>query len=254
MTEIQAPTNCPSCNSVLEWSNHLLYCRNPVCDSKVGKRIEHFAKTLKIKGLGPSAIEKLGFEDFYDIYNISVDKMAEALSSRKLAEKLYAEIQNSKNAPLEMVLPAFSIPLIGNTAAIKLSSVCNSITDITTDNCLAAGLGPKATENLMTWLKNDFWSFYDGMLPFSFRFSGSDAKSSPDEIKGIVCISGKLKSFKSKADATKALTDAGYEVKSSLTKQVTILVNESGVESSKTQKARESGVTIITDLKDIIGE
>jgi NAD-dependent DNA ligase len=61
-----------------------------------------------------------------------------------------------------------------------------------------------------------------------------------------------LKSFKTKADATKALNDAGYEVKSSLTKQVTILVNESGVESSKTTQARESGVTIVTNLLEFL--
>jgi hypothetical protein len=39
-----------------------------------------------------------------------------------------------------------------------------------------------------------------------------------------------------------------------LTKDVTILVNESGVESAKTKKARESGVEIITNLLDFIGE
>jgi hypothetical protein len=39
-----------------------------------------------------------------------------------------------------------------------------------------------------------------------------------------------------------------------LTKDVTILVNESGVESAKTKKARDAGVQIITNLLDFIGE
>jgi NAD-dependent DNA ligase len=69
-----------------------------------------------------------------------------------------------------------------------------------------------------------------------------------------VCISGKLTSFKTKAEATKALEQQGYTIKSSLTKDVTILVNESGVESAKTKKARESGITIVTDLFEILGE
>jgi hypothetical protein len=43
-------------------------------------------------------------------------------------------------------------------------------------------------------------------------------------------------------------------VKGSLTKQVTILVNESGIESAKTKQARENGVTIVTNLLDFIGE
>jgi NAD-dependent DNA ligase len=61
-----------------------------------------------------------------------------------------------------------------------------------------------------------------------------------------------LKSFKTKAEATEVLSSYGYEVKSSLTKDVTILVNESGVESSKTKQARESGINIVTDLKSFL--
>ena len=70
----------------------------------------------------------------------------------------------------------------------------------------------------------------------------------------MVCISGKLKSFKTKAQASQALEQNGYTVKSSVTKDVTILINESGVESQKTQKARESGITIVENLLDFLGE
>lgn len=247
MIKIEAPTHCPTCSSQLEWVNHLLYCRNPICDSKMQKKLEHFAKTLKIKGLGPSAIEKLGLEDFNDVYALSVDDMAEQLGSQKIAEKLHSEIENSRGAPLNAVLPAFSIPLIGKSATEKLSTVCKNISDIDRDSCQRAGLGPKATDNLLSWLEDNF--YYYESLPFNFEFSGKDSIASNN---GVVCISGKLKSFKTKAEATKALNDAGYEVKSSLTKQVTILVNESGVESSKTKQARDSGVTIITDLKNFL--
>jgi len=64
----------------------------------------------------------------------------------------------------------------------------------------------------------------------------------------------KLSSYKTKAQATTVLNELGYEVKSTVTKDVTILVNESGVESAKVKKARESGVTIITNLSQFIGE
>jgi NAD-dependent DNA ligase len=248
MTSIQAPTHCPSCNSELVWVNHLLYCRNTFCGSQAQKKLEHFAKTLKIKGLGPSSIEKLGLSDIDQIYTLTEAQIAECLSSEKLAEKLYAEILNSISAPLNLVLPAFSIPLIGKTATDKLSKVCKNITDISAETCEKAGLGPKATESLLNWLTKEFYCFYDGMLPFSFEFEHMEQKVS----KGVVCISGKLKSFKTKAEATKALDSVGYEVKSSLTKQVTILVNESGLESSKTKQARNSGVTIVTNLLDLL--
>ena len=70
--------------------------------------------------------------------------------------------------------------------------------------------------------------------------------------KGVVCITGKLKSFKTKGQAGTALVNLGYTVKSSLTKDVTLLVNESGIESAKTKQARESGVEIITDLQSYL--
>lgn len=244
MTTIQAPTHCPSCESELVWINHLLYCQSLSCGSQAQKKIEHFAKTLKIKGLGPSSISRLGLSDIDEIYGLTLPQIAECLSSVKLAEKLYAEIQNSKSAPLNLVLPAFSISLIGTTATEKLSKVCNSLTDINKETCEKAGLGPKATNNLLTWLATEFYTFYDGVLPFDFNF----VTSTPVQVSGVVCISGKLKSFKTKAEATAALKARGFEVKSSITKDVDILINESGVESAKTQKARESGITLVTNL------
>ena len=71
---------------------------------------------------------------------------------------------------------------------------------------------------------------------------------------GVVCISGKLKSYKTKAEAANILKEYGYTIKDSVTKDVTILVNESGIESQKTIKARESGVTIVENLVDFLGE
>ncbi len=250
MQTIQAPTNCPSCSSLLEWSNDLLYCRNVLCSAQNQKKVEHFAKTLKIKGLGPSAISKLGLTDIDQIYSLSREEITEGLSSEKLAEKLYAEIKNSEAAPLNTVLAAFSIPLIGKTASNKLSKIITNITEIDESSCKKAGLGPKATENVLEWLHKDFYCFYDGYLPFDFKF---DTPLQKEEI-GTVCISGKLKSFKTKALATQALEHKGYAVKSSLTKDVTILINESGVESAKTTQARNSGVTIIENLLDLLGE
>lgn len=250
MTSIQAPSHCPSCSSVLEWSNHLIYCRNAACPAQTSKKVEHFAKTLKIKGLGPAAVSKLGLTDIDEIYLLSQEDIAKSLSSQKLAEKLYSEIEKSKEAPMNMLLPAFSIPLIGKTAAQKLSKVVETISDINEDSCVDAGLGPKATESLMNWIWKDFYCFYD-VLPFSFKF---EKPATVTTNRGTVCISGKLKSFKTKAEAASELGALGFTVKSSLTRDVTILVNETGLESAKTQQARDKGLTIVTNLQHFIGE
>ena len=245
--EIVPPTDCPSCGSALVWVNHILYCKSNSCEAQKSKKLEHFAKTLKIKGLGPAAIEKLDIQDFDEVYSLSIETLKDRLGE-KLGTKLYAEIQNSISAPLNMVLPAFGIPLIGKTATMKLSETIRSITEINADTCMRAGLGPKATENLCNWLDENFYCFYDGALPFDMKF----VPTKKVERKGVVCISGRLKSFKTKAEASETLISLGYEVKSSLTKDVTLLVNESGIESAKTKQARESGVYIVTNLKSYL--
>lgn len=249
MTKIEAPTNCPSCSSVLDEVNYLLYCKNPQCGEKVLKLIEHFAKTLKIKGLGPATIAKLNIVSLEELYSLTTHEIASRITSEVLAVKLVDELERSKKAPLNILLPAFSIPLIGKTASEKLSKVCNDIEEIDYDLCRTAGLGEKAATNLSKWMDEEFYQV--SLLPFSFKFSKT---STTPVSKGIVCITGKLLSYKTKALAHDTLQKLGYGVKPSLTKDVTILVNESGVESAKTKKARNSGVQIITNLLDLTGE
>ena len=250
MQAILAPEVCPSCGSPLEWRNDMLYCENILCPAQIQKRIEHFARSLKIKGLGPKSIEKLGLTSLLDIYNLSYYSIKCALSSEKLAIKLLREINHSRKASMNDVLPAFSIPLIGKTAATKLSSKIKSLFDLDEDKCKAAGLGPKATESLLSWYSNEFEESLQE-LPFDWQFQTPKIAT---ETKGAVCISGKLSSFKTKAEATKALSYAGYVVKTSLTKDVIFLINESGIESAKTKEARERGITIITSLNELIGD
>ena len=243
---IQAPTSCPSCNSVLDVVNNLLFCRNTSCTSQTHKKLEHFAKTLKIKGLGPRAIQKLGVTTSRELYLLTLDDLVLLLESEKIGAKVFAEIQKSRGVPMNVVLPALSIPLIGNTAAKKLSAVCDGLGDIEPETCAEAGLGPKATENLLQYLAEHGNELLQH--PFSFKFEKPIAVAN----KGVVCISGKLKSYKTKAEATEILQQQGYTVKGSLTRDVTILVNESGIESAKTKSARDKGIQIINNLLDFL--
>ena len=248
LQEIIPPTNCPICSTILEWEKDQLFCYNPHCSGKTTKRIEHFAKTLKIKGLGPRTVEKLKIQTFFDLYELPLDMMIDALQSEKLAVKLHREIKASKKVDLVDLLPAFSIKLIGTTASQKLCEKIKSLLDLNEKVCREAGLGPKATDNLLDWFYEEWTDGYD-RLPFSWKTTVQ--KRTETETKGIVCITGKLKTYKTKAAAKQVLEKKGYLVKNSLTKDVTILVNESGVDSAKTQAALDRGVQIITNLKQL---
>ena len=194
LQSITPPTNCPTCSSTLVWVKDQLFCNNTTCEGKSSKKIEHFAKTLKIKGLGPATIDKLKITTLYDIYGFNIDMMIDALGSEKLAVKLHREIQSSKATDLVDLLPAFSIKLIGRTASTKLCSVIKNMAEINEENCKKAGLGPVATQNLLDWYYEEFIDGYD-RLPF--KWIQVLKVSEPTETKGIVLISNTDKFIKS---------------------------------------------------------
>lgn len=248
--KIEIPTQCPCCDSTLELVNDQLFCKNSGCPAQLNKKVEHFCKTLGIKGFGPKTVEKLQLSDLTELFFLDIDSVTEALGSEKTAAKLLDEIEAAKTAKLDKVLAAFSIPLFGNTASTKLCSIVESIDDITPEICKQAGLGDKVTANLISWLNTEFLEVRE-FLPFDFKTSGTAINA--DNGKSI-CITGKLSSFKTKSEASKALKQAGYKVVETVNKSLDFLVDEGDKGSAKRKKAEELGIPIITNLNDFLKE
>ena len=59
--------------------------------------MEGFAKTLRIKGLGPKTIEKLDLEYIEDIYMLTEEHITQKLGSEKIARFIFKEIQSKIN-------------------------------------------------------------------------------------------------------------------------------------------------------------
>lgn len=245
--KIVIPTECPVCNSKLELVVDQLFCRNSQCGAQLSGKLNHFVKTLKIKGLGPATLEKLQFEDVCDMFYITESELADTIGD-KLATKLVAEIEKAKSADLATVIASFGIPLVGPTASSKIVSVINHIDELTYAKCKEAGLGEKVTENLMYWFSNDFKEIRD-LLPFSYGVVKQQGAVSNGK---IVCITGKLNSFKVKKDAAIALEAKGFSVTDNLTKTVNFLIDESDKSSAKRIKAESYGIPVVTDLLEFL--
>ena len=213
--------------------------------------MEHFSKTLGIKGLGAKTIEKLELADITELYYLEESDIASALGSERLAEKLVDEINRSRSASLAQVLASFSIPLIGQTASQKISKVVKHIDEITAEKCSEAGLGEKATENLVTWLNTEFPEMRE-FLPFSFQ--SDNQISTHDANSKTVCITGKLQSFKTKQEAYRLLEAAGFKITETVTKTLDYLVDESNRSSSKRKRAEELNIKIIDNLTHFLKE
>lgn len=247
--KIEIPTHCPCCSSKLELVNDQLFCRNQACGAQLVKRVEHFCKTMGIKGMGTKTIEKLQLADITEIYYLDVEHFVDVLGSSKIAEKLISEIDRSRSAPLSQVLASMSIPLVGNTASTKICQVVKHISEINLETCKRAGLGDKVTQNLLSWLETEFPEMKE-FLPFSFR-SETQVVNTDDK---SVCITGKLSSYKTKAEAYKILTEYGFSITESVTKTTDYLVDEGDKSSTKRKKADELGIKIITNLENFLRE
>jgi DNA ligase (NAD+) len=204
---------------------------------------------MNIKGMGAKTIEKLGLADITELYYLELDEVSDLLGSIKVAEKLLAEIDKSRSAPLNQVLASFSIPLVGNTASTKISGVVSHIDEINLETCKQAGLGDKVTQNLLGWLELDFKEIRE-FLPFTFRSETPVANTTGP----VVCVTGKLSSYKTKAEAYKQLTEHGFRISESVTKTTDYLVDEEDKSSTKRKKADTLGIKIITNLNTFLRE
>lgn len=239
-TEIEIPTTCPSCNSDLELVNSQLFCRNKDCPAQSSKKVEAFVKKLRIKGLGPATISKLGFVQPIEIYETSLETYVEVLGE-KIGQKIFAEVQNSRTTTFATFLSALSIPLIGDTASKKIGKVINCFEDIM-DLIEPLPVGEKATNSLLDWWENN-----EDVFVLEEYFNFAELKDIKEvEPMGNVCITGKLNDFSNRAKAKEYLEELGYTVTTTVSGKTDYLVCEDGSVSSKSKKADSLGIPIVT--------
>lgn len=233
--KVEIPKHCPVCNSELELVNEQLFCRNKNCAAKTLKSILHYVKTMKIMGLGEKTLEKLNIDTVNDLYKFNENELTNILG-QKIGEKLYKEIEKSKTTTLSKFLASVGIPLIGKTASEKIQTKTSKIEEINEDLCKKAGLGAKATENLMKWINEDYVNYAD--LPLTFE------ESEPVESGLVVCISGKIPGY-TKSKLKELLLDYNIHVKDNVTKGIDYLITEES-NTSKVKKAEQYNIHIIS--------
>lgn len=235
MSKIEIPTNCPICNSTLVWVNDTLYCKSTTCPAKTFKNLLHYVKTMKIMGLGEQTLKKLETDTINDLYDYTLEDLVNKLGE-KIGTKLYNEIQGSTRTTITKFISAQGIPLIGKTAAEKIDNVVTSIDEITEVLCKKAGLGAKATENLMNWVNNEYDKYRN--LPIEFE------ECEPIESGLAVCISGSIPGY-TKAKLKEMLLDYGVHTRDSVTKDLDYLIsNETG--TTKINKAKDYNIPVVT--------
>lgn len=241
--KIEIPTNCPSCSSKLDLVNGQLFCRNKsLCSAQSSKLIENFSSKMKLKGFGPQTIAKLEITKISELFFLTSEELVRAVGD-KVAMKLLDELDTKLrgNVDFGQVLGSLSIPLIGEVKARALSQLYNDFQSVKAEG--------KAGEHLAAWKTSP--SGIDVMeLPWKFsKQQAVEASSEPKPSNGlVVCITGKLSNYKNRSEASAYLESLGYTVKSSVTKDVNILICEDETKrgSSSYKKAELLGIDILT--------
>jgi DNA ligase (NAD+) len=216
--------------------------KNNINTSKV---LEHFIKTIDIKGLGPASVQKMGLTHPVDIFE---DQNWNKLGAN--GAKVEAEIERTKTKPYDLVLASLGIPGVGRRAAkliIAHIPAFRNLRDIETTNI--KGVGPSTVDSVLSWLdENEDWVH---TLPLQLEQNATVETVLGTQRK--VCITGKLDMTRSQlADI---LETKGFKVTNTVTKDCHALITAGDNSSSKYKRATTLGVTIIdywSSKKDVL--
>jgi len=198
------------------------------------KVLEHFIKTLDIKGLGPASVKKLGLSHPVDIFDYPDWDLLGANGI-----KVQAEVERTKTKPYDLVLASLGIPGVGKRAAkliVTKIPAFRNLRDIETT--YIKGIGPSTIESILSWLDdNESWV---ENLPLQL-----EQNVQVEEIlvtRKKVCITGKLDMTRNQLASI--LEEKGFQVTSTVTKDCYALVAGDTI-SSKYKKAMTIGVNVI---------
>ena len=130
-TPISIPNFCPFCGSTLEWddTDTTKFCLNDNCISKLNTKIEHYLKTLDMKGVSEATIEKMTdagiVKTLSDIYKLDI-KSLNKVFGEKTSQNILNTIGSVKEMELALFVEALGIGKIGSMAK-KIVEIADSV-------------------------------------------------------------------------------------------------------------------------------
>lgn len=256
---------CPCCGFVLKIEtsdsgvkNYI--CPNSNCKGKLSNRIDYFfgKKGLDVKGISLATIDKLinwgwvnGIRDIFELDRHKAEWISKAGFGQASVGKILNNINASKTrVELYKFISAIGIPLIGSTVAKEIVKRYPTWAEfraaVGSDWTEFDGFGPemsKAINNFDYSEADDIAS----LLTFA-EDQPSDTQNQSAAIKDkVFVVTGKLHSFKNR-DALKADIELyGGKVAGSVTSKTNYLISNEASTSAKSIKAKELGVTVITE-------
>lgn len=266
---VSYPSVCPICGKKTEIkktnSTEALYCSNPRCEGKKLNKFIHYVSrpAMNIEGLSEATLEKFinngwlnNFTDIYCLERFSKDIMALEGFGERSYYKLANAIDASRITTLTRLLISLGIPYIGKTAAKSISKYCEGnptkfaeLISSGFDWTQLDDFGAVMSDSLKNWFADDenIRIYYNILEYLDIQIDNSvniNFVSTPFNNK-VVVITGSFQNFNRNAIGDK-LSELGAKVSSSVSKKTDyVLCGEKA--GSKLAKAREFGITILTE-------
>jgi len=266
---VRFPTNCPECNTLLqrgEGEAHF-YCPNEDgCPPQIKGKMEHFTsrKAMNIDGLGIETIELLYRENIIkNIADLFFIRKEQILNLERMGEKsafnIIEGLEKSKLVPFERVLFAIGIRYVGDTVAKKLARYFGSIDSIinaTLEQLIETPeVGDKIAQSVRQFFDNPakvqlINRLKEAGLQFFIHEDSANAKLS-ETLKGLtIVVTGSFAKY-SRDELKQMIEQHGGKNGSSVSKKTSYLLVGSDSGPSKTEKASEMGVKVISEAEFI---
>ena len=256
------PRHCPVCGGeiVREEGEAASRCINTNCPARLKESVRHFAArgVMDIDGMGDVLVDQLVSRNLVksvaDIYDLTLDRLAGLeRMGKKSAEKVLANIDNSRRRPLARVLNGLGIPFVGERTAQILGDTFGSVDAImkADDSELqrAEEVGPKVAHSIRRF----FHEPHNRELVERLRTAGLTFEqeikvkaAGPLEGKTFV-LTGTLPNL-AREDAKEKIEAAGGKVTGSVSKKTNYVVAGEDA-GSKLDKANGLGIPVIGEAE-----
>lgn len=242
------PTKCPSCGDDLEIEGAYILCPMLECQGKTVGGLAKWLASTKMRGIGPSILAELinhGITDPAKLYSASRSDFDEAAGSDKNGEKIFHQVQESRNIDLATFLYGLNIDHLGEINARRFEKHFRTL-----DAVLAADINDIAqVQGVKTTADDIFHALASKAALIKELAPQLSFKAFQD--KGPLagksfCITGELS--EGRDEVHEWIRSNGGEVKTSVSKNLDFLVtNDTTSGSSKNVKAAALGVRIINE-------
>ena len=256
------PDACPVCGADVERDGPLAFCTGGLgCPAQLERAVEHWARrdALDVEGLGPERVEQLReaglVESLPDLYDLTVEDLA-ALDGwgETSAENLTAELDATRDPPLDDFLAGLGIPDVGATTARALAAhfgALDALSDADEEALREVDdVGPEVAASIRTFFdREENRTAIDGLRergvdPEPFEVDASDGPT--DALDGLTFVfTGSLSVSRSE---TQAHVEAhGASATSSVSGNTDYLVAGESPGRSKRNGADAAGVPVVDE-------